>query len=108
MIPNVADALQGWMQPVLVKTVTTSTVDFQQVTVVTGKQVDAVIQPTQKTKLNAEPWTGHSRMSPCTVKNCWNWVRWWNTVARIIRLLNHRTGLITDTVKPCVKPHSVR
>ena len=29
-------------------------VDFQQVTVVTGKQVDAVIQPTQKTKLNAD------------------------------------------------------
>lgn len=54
MIPNVADALQGWMQPVLVKTVTIGTVDFQQVTVVTGKQVDAVIQPTQKTKLNAD------------------------------------------------------
>lgn len=54
MLPNVSSALLGWTQPVLVKTVTETTVDFKPVTVVTGKNVQAVIQPTKKTQLNAD------------------------------------------------------
>lgn len=54
MIPNVADALPGWTQEVLVKTVTTTTVDFEPTTTVTGEAMDAVVQPTQKTTLNAD------------------------------------------------------
>lgn len=54
MLPNVADALPGWTQAALVKTVTETTIDFKPVTVVTGQTVQAVIQPTQKTRLNAD------------------------------------------------------
>lgn len=54
MLPNVASALLGWTLPVLVKTITETTVDFQPVTTVTGNTVQAVVQPTQKTKLNAD------------------------------------------------------
>ena len=54
MLPNVSSALLGWTQPVLVKTVTETTADFQPVTVVTGENVQAVIQPTKKTQLNAD------------------------------------------------------
>ncbi len=54
MLPNVSSALLGWTQPVLVKTVTETTADFQPVTVVTGENVQAVIQPTKKTQLNVD------------------------------------------------------
>jgi hypothetical protein len=54
MLPNVSSALLGWTQPVLVKTVTTTTVDFVETEVVTGKTVQAVVQPTKKTTLNAD------------------------------------------------------
>jgi len=54
MLPDVSSALLGWTQPVLVKTVTETTVDFKPVTIVTGSTVQAVIQPTKKTLLNAD------------------------------------------------------
>lgn len=54
MIPNVADALVGWTQPVLLKTVSKTTVDFQPVVIVTGATIEAVVQPTKKTLLNAD------------------------------------------------------
>ena len=54
MLPNVSSAPLGWTQPVLVKTVTTTTVDFVETEAVTGKTVQAVVQPTKKTTLNAD------------------------------------------------------
>jgi len=54
MLPNVSSALLGWTQPVLVKTVTKTTVDFVETEVVTGETVQAVVQPTKKTTLNAD------------------------------------------------------
>lgn len=71
MLPNVSSALLGWTQPVLVKTVTTTTVDFVETEVVTGETVQAVVQPTKKTTSMPIPWTGHSLTSPCTAKRCW-------------------------------------
>ena len=54
MLPNVSDALAGWIIPLLVKTVTTTRVDFVDTEIVTGDTINAVVQPTQKTKLNAD------------------------------------------------------
>ena len=54
MLPNVSSAPLGWTQPVPVKTVTTTTVDFVETEVVTGETVQAVVQPTKKTTLNAD------------------------------------------------------
>lgn len=54
MIPNVSDALDGWTIPVTLKTVIKTTVDFKPTVVVTGETIEAVVQPTQKTRLNAD------------------------------------------------------
>lgn len=54
MILDVSDALGDWQQPVLLKTVTTTTVDFVPTTAVTGVVIQAVVQPTKKTILNAD------------------------------------------------------
>lgn len=54
MLPDVSDALTEWAIPVTVKTVSQATVDFEPVESVTPRTVDAVIQPAQKEKLNAE------------------------------------------------------
>ncbi len=53
MLPNVKNALTGWMQPVKVKAVTRTTVDFVLSESVTVRVIPAVVQPTQKTNLNA-------------------------------------------------------
>ena len=53
-LPDVSSALLGWTQTLLLKTVTTTTVRFEPVTVVTGVALEAVAQPTQKTRLNAD------------------------------------------------------
>lgn len=54
MLPNVKNALTGWMQPVKVKAVTRTTVDFVLSESVTVRTIPAVVQPTQKTNLNAD------------------------------------------------------
>lgn len=54
MLPDVADALVGWKLPIMLKTVIKTTVDFEPVETVTVEQIHAVIQPTQKTRLNAD------------------------------------------------------
>jgi hypothetical protein len=54
MLPNVKNALTGWMQPVTVKTLARTTVDFVLSESVTVRVIPAVVQPTQKTSLNAD------------------------------------------------------
>ena len=49
---DVSDALTEWERPTVIKTVTESTVDFQPVTVVTGRSQLCVIQVAEKEKLN--------------------------------------------------------
>lgn len=58
-LPNVSDALLGWTQSLLLKTVTTTSVDFVDTTVVTGELIEAVVQPTKLTNLNKDTldWT---------------------------------------------------
>jgi hypothetical protein len=54
MLPNMASALDGWEIPVILKTVTETSVDFVVSQVVTGETVQAVIQPAQMEDLDAE------------------------------------------------------
>jgi hypothetical protein len=53
-ILDVSDALTDWERPTVIKTVTESTVDFQPVTVVTGRSQLCVIQVAEKEKINPE------------------------------------------------------
>lgn len=54
MLPNVARAFARWTEPVVVKTVTVTTVDFVETETVTAQTVQAMVQPTQQTTLNAD------------------------------------------------------
>lgn len=58
-LPDVSDALTEWEQAVLIKTVTVTTVDFEEVETITGRNQDCVIQVAEKEKLNSETidWT---------------------------------------------------
>jgi hypothetical protein len=49
-----ADTLDEWSQPVIVKTVTQATIDFEPVDQVAVRTIQAVVQPAQKEKLNAD------------------------------------------------------
>ena len=51
-ILDVSDALTDWEQATVIKSVTESTVDFQPVTVVTGRSQLCVIQVAEKEKIN--------------------------------------------------------
>ena len=51
-ILDVSDALTDWERPTVIKTVTESTVDFQPVTVVTGRSQLCVVQVADKEKIN--------------------------------------------------------
>jgi len=51
-ILDVSDTLTEWERPTVIKTVTESTVDFQPVTVVTGRSQLCVIQVAEKEKIN--------------------------------------------------------
>lgn len=53
MLPNVSQALDGWTSTHRVKTVARITVDFEPADVVTGRDVEAMVQVADKTKLNA-------------------------------------------------------
>lgn len=53
MLPNMSGVLSEWEVPVLIKTVTRTTVDFEPVDVVAGRTINAVIQVAQKDRLNA-------------------------------------------------------
>lgn len=54
MIMDVSFALDGWEQTVILKTVTKTSVNFVETVTVTGVDYLAVVQPTVKTKLNAD------------------------------------------------------
>lgn len=54
MLPNVAHVLTPWLQPVILKTKTTTSVDFEKTTVITTSNIQAVVQVADKQKLNAE------------------------------------------------------
>lgn len=54
MLPNMADVLDEWEIPVLVKTVTKTSVDFVVTKVITGQTVPAVVQPAQLETLDPE------------------------------------------------------
>lgn len=69
MIFDLSPAFDDWEQPYTLKTVTKSTVDFVETTVVKGDPRVAVFQPTNKTNLNADTldwsrdhWTLHSAL----------------------------------------------
>ena len=51
-ILDVSDALTDWERPTVIKTVTESTVDFEPVTVVTGRSQLCVVQVADKEKIN--------------------------------------------------------
>ena len=53
-ILDVSDALTDWERPTIIKTVTESTVDFQPVTVVTGRSQLCVVQVANKENVNPE------------------------------------------------------
>lgn len=54
MILDVSDALEEWERPTLIKTVTTTTVDFVEAEVVAGRTQDCVVQVAQKEQLNPD------------------------------------------------------
>ena len=54
MILDVSDALTEWERPVLVKTVTKTTVDFEPVETVAGRTQDCVIQVAEKEQINPD------------------------------------------------------
>ena len=54
MLPDVSEALDGWTDTYRVKTITRQTVDFVEADVVTGRNVEAMVQVAQKNKLNTD------------------------------------------------------
>jgi hypothetical protein len=54
MLPDMSIALAEWAVPVVVKTVTQRTVDFETVEHVASRTINAVVQPAQKEKLNSD------------------------------------------------------
>lgn len=54
MLPNMSSTLAGWSAPYTIKTVVNTTVDFENILVVTQRTIQAVVQPAQKDKLNTE------------------------------------------------------
>jgi len=54
MILDMSDALTEWERPTLIKTVTTTTVDFVETEVIAGRTQDCVIQVAQKEQLNPD------------------------------------------------------
>lgn len=54
MLPDVSIALAEWAVPVVVKSVTQHTIDFEPADLITPRTIDAVVQPAQKEKLNAD------------------------------------------------------
>lgn len=51
--PNMSRTVRSWSSVHRVKTLTRTTVDFEPADIVTGRDVEAVVQPADKDKLNA-------------------------------------------------------
>ena len=54
MLPNMADTLIEWEQPIQLKTQSKTTVDFVETVTVTVEAIKAVVQPADKTKLKID------------------------------------------------------
>lgn len=54
MLPNMSDVLTEWLQPVSLKTVTATTVDFVETVTVVVQPFQAVVQPADPEKLKVE------------------------------------------------------
>lgn len=54
MLPDMSDVLTEWLQPVKLKTVTETTVDFEPVTVVSVVDTQAVVQPADPERLQVD------------------------------------------------------
>ena len=54
MLPDMSDTLMEWEIPVLLKTITQQTINFQPADIVTVTPLQAVVQPAQKDRLNPE------------------------------------------------------
>lgn len=54
MLPDMSDVLTEWLQPVKLKTVTTTSVDFVETEVVTVADIMAVVQPADPEKLQVD------------------------------------------------------
>lgn len=53
-LPNMSDVLTAWEQPVLIKTVANTTVDFEPVIVVAGRTQNCVVQVAEKENLQLD------------------------------------------------------
>lgn len=51
-LPNLSRPVARWGQAVVLKTVTITKIDFVETQVITGVDINAVVQPAQKEKLN--------------------------------------------------------
>jgi len=54
MLPDVSIALEEWTVPVVIKAVTQHTINFEPADLITPRTIEAVVQPAQKEKLNAD------------------------------------------------------
>lgn len=54
MLPDMSSALSGWTQSVTLKTVTTTTIDFEPSTAIASTPIMAVVQPADKKRLNQD------------------------------------------------------
>ena len=54
MLPDVSEAMDGWLSDYLIKTVTKTTVNFEADDTVAGRTIQAMVQVAQKEKLNPD------------------------------------------------------
>jgi len=54
MILDMSDAFDDLLQQVIIKTVTTTTVDFVKTSAIVGQRINAVIQPADRNKINKD------------------------------------------------------
>ena len=53
-LPDMSDILDEWAQPIILKTVTITSVDFEETETVDKQGIGAVVQPAEKDKINVE------------------------------------------------------
>ena len=54
MLPDMSEVLTEWSQPVVLKTISETTIDFVPIVTITGATIRAVIQPFDPEKLKVE------------------------------------------------------
>jgi hypothetical protein len=54
MLPNLASVVKKWQQPIIIKTITKTTVNFVTSIAVIRESSQAVVQPTKKTTVNKD------------------------------------------------------